>query len=94
MGEITDRDIETASRLSRIEARLDEIYRTLEKPVQPEQCAVDSARLHARINEIEEFKDTLNQRIAWVGGALAVIGAGITLAIQWSLEYLKAIFRH
>ena len=82
------RDLEIESRLVRIETKMDAIIKGLENPKQSPESKEAFTRIHARLNEHDRFRDSVNQKIAWVSGAFAVILTGVT----WFVKHLIGAF--
>jgi hypothetical protein len=82
------RDLEIESRLVRIETKMDAIIKGLENPKQSPESREAFARIHVRLNEHDKFRDSVNQKIAWVSGAFAVILTGIT----WFIKHIIGTF--
>lgn len=74
--------IETAERLASIERSIKYIEAHLNQLPQSAHCIRDFAEHDRRISELEEFRNYIVTRIAWVSGAFAAVAAAVPYLIE------------
>lgn len=59
---------------------------------QSKVCASDIKELQAEVLELENFKDAIQRKVAYVGGVIVVIGLFIPMAINWIANHIYLRF--
>lgn len=80
--------IDVAERLARIEANQEYMKANMKDLPQSAQCAKDIATLKDEVKVLNEFKDALQRKIAYIGGVLVTISLALPHFIQWVASHI------
>lgn len=82
-----ERDLEMERRMTRIETKQDMILDRLEHlPIQ-HKVQVELDKLNERLNKHDDFRENVNQKIAWVAGAFGVIFTAVTYGAKYVYNF-------
>lgn len=84
--------VDLFERLARLEAHLEYMKSNLADLPQSKVCASDIKELQAEVLELENFKDAIQRKVAYVGGIIVVIGLFIPMAINWIANHIHLRF--
>lgn len=84
--------VDLFERLARLEANQEYMKSNLADLPQSKVCASDIKELQAEVLELENFKDAIQRKVAYVGGVIVVIGLFIPMAINWIANHIHLRF--
>lgn len=84
--------VDLFERLARLEANQEYMKSNLADLPQSKTCASDIRELQAEVHELENFKDAIQRKIAYVGGVIVVIGLFIPMALNWIINHIHLRF--
>ena len=80
--------VELIERVTRIEANQEYMKASIRELPQSQKCERDIKELKQEIEVLQAFKDVIQQKIAYIGGVIVVIGLFVPSAIKWVMEHL------
>jgi hypothetical protein len=75
--------------VAKLTQRVDHIMQSMSELPQSKQCAADIAELRENQSKLNQFREYLLVRIAWITGAFSVVLYGILHAFQWLLAHIN-----
>lgn len=84
--------VDLFERLARLEANQEYMKSNLADLPQSKVCAAAIKDLETEVHELENFKDAIQRKIAYVGGVIVVIGLFIPMALNWIINHIHLRF--
>jgi uncharacterized protein (UPF0335 family) len=80
--------LDLLDRTARIEENQKHLMSQVSDLPQSKQCAEDIKALKEEVSMLQQFKDEVNRKVAYVGGVLITLGMAIPYAINWIAAHL------
>lgn len=80
--------LDLLERTARIEENQNFIKANIAELPQSKQCAAEIAELRREVSLLDQFRDEVNRKVAYVGGVLITLGMAIPYVIQWIASHI------